>query len=122
MHDIELFTILVGLLIISEYPADDVRESSSWATELIIAFFHQSELRALKSPVIIGETGIYSLILLRSKSKFTQKSSNSLLFWLGEQNKQVKKHFSLCERNSVTKQLCKVQISSRLIRGICSLQ
>ena len=29
MHDIELFTILVGLLIISEYPADDVRESSS---------------------------------------------------------------------------------------------
>ena len=29
MHDVELFTIWVGSSIICEYPADDVRESSS---------------------------------------------------------------------------------------------
>ena len=47
MDDIDLFTIWVGLSIISEYPADDVRESSSSSTELVISFFHQSELQAL---------------------------------------------------------------------------
>ena len=34
----------------------------------------------------------------------------------------VRKHFSFCEQISVTKQLSKVQRSSRLIKGICSLQ
>ena len=94
---------------------------SSWPTELVISFFHQFELRALKSPVIVEQIGISSFILLRSKSKFAQKFSNSSLFWLEEWDIQVKKHFSLCERISVTKQLSKVHISSRLIRGICSL-
>ena len=41
MHDIELFTDLydIGLSIICEYSAGDVRESSSWPTELVISFF-----------------------------------------------------------------------------------
>ena len=121
IHDIELFTKWIGLSIICEYPDDDVRESSYWPTEFVISFFHQFELRALKSPVIIEQIGISSFILLRSKSKFTQKFSNSSLFWLGERYIQVKIHFSLCERISVTKQLSKVQTSSHLIRGICSL-
>ena len=78
MHDIELFTIWVGLSIVCEYPADDqLIESSSWPTDLVISFFHLFELRALKSPVIIEQIGIFSFILLRSKSKFTQKFSNS---------------------------------------------
>ena len=34
----------------------------------------------------------------------------------------VRKHFSFYERISVTKQLFKVQRSSRLIKGICSLR
>ena len=121
IHHIELFTIWVGLSIICEYPADDVRESSSWPTELVISFFHQFEQRALKSPVIIEQIGSSSFILLRSKSKFAQKFSISSLFLLGERYIQVKKHFSFCERIFVTKELSKVQISSRLIRGICSL-
>ena len=83
MHDIELFTIWVGLSIICEYPGDDMRESSSCPTEVVISFFHQFELRALKPSVIIEQIGISSFILLRSKSKFTQKFSNSSLFWLG---------------------------------------
>ena len=98
-----------------------VRESGSWPTELIISFFHRFKPRALKSPKIIEQIQISSFKLLRSKSKFTQKFSNSSLFWLGEQHIQVKIHFSLCERISVTKQLSKVQTSSHLIRGICSL-
>ena len=121
IHDIELFTIWESLSIICEYLADDVRESSSWPTELVISFFHQFELRALKSPVIIEQIGISSFILLRSTSKSVQKLSNSSLFWLGERYIQVKNHFSLCERISVTKHLSKVQISSGLIRGISSL-
>ena len=88
MHDVELFTIWVGSSIICEYPADDVRESSFSPTELVISFFHQFELRALKSPVIIEQIGISSFILLRSKSKFTQKFSNFSLF----RDIQVKKN------------------------------
>ena len=72
IHDIELFTIWVALSIICEYPADDVRESSSWPTELVISFFHLFELQALKPPVIIEQTGISSFILPGRKSKFTQ--------------------------------------------------
>ena len=121
MDDREVFAICVALSIICEYPVDDVRDSSSWPTELVISFFHQFELRSLKSPVIIEQIRISSFILLKSKSKFIQKFSNSLLFWLGEQYIQVKKHFSLCEQISVTKQLSKVQISSLVIRGIWSL-
>ena len=98
-----------------------VRQSGSWPTELIISFFHRFKPRALKSPKIIEQIQISSFKFLRSKSKFTQKFSNSSLFWLGERYIQVKIHFSLCERISVTKQLSKVQTSSHLIRGICSL-
>ena len=57
-----------------------MRESSSCPTEVVISFFHQFELRALKPSVIIEQIGISSFILLRSKSKFTQKFSNSSLF------------------------------------------
>ena len=71
MYDIELFTIWVGLSIICEYPADDMRESNSWHTDLVISFFHQFELQALRSPMIIEQIGISSFILVRSKSKFT---------------------------------------------------
>ena len=88
---------------------------------MVILFFDQFELQALKSPAIIEQVGISSSTLLKSKSKFTQNFSNSSLLWFGEQYIQVKKHFSLCEWNSVTKQLSKVQMSSCLIRGMCSL-
>ena len=47
--------------------------------------------------------------------------STKLIMVLGEQYIQVRKHFSPCERISVTKQLTKVQILSLLIRGISSL-
>ena len=80
-------------------------ETISWPTEFVISFSHQFELQALKSLVIIEQIGISSFILLRSKLKFMQKFSDSSLFWLGERYIQVKKHFSLCERISVTKQL-----------------
>ena len=39
MHDIELFTTWVGLSIICEYPAEDVRDSSSWPVELVKSIF-----------------------------------------------------------------------------------
>ena len=54
-----------------------MRESVSWPGVLVISFFHQLEQRALKSPVTMEDVGNSSFILLRSKSKFTQKISNS---------------------------------------------
>ena len=77
MHDIELFTTWVGLSIICAYPHEDVRESISWPGVLVISFFYQPEQRALKSPVTMEHIENSSFILLRSKSKFTQKYSNS---------------------------------------------
>ena len=70
MHDIELFTIC-------EYPADDVIESSSWPTELVISFSHQFELQLLNFLGKIEQIGSLLFILLRSKTKFMQKFSNS---------------------------------------------
>ena len=61
-----------------------MRESVSWPGVLVISFFHQLEQRALKSPVTMEDVGNSSFILLRSKSKFTQKISNSSQLWLGE--------------------------------------
>ena len=46
--------------------------------------FHQLEQRALKSPVTMEHIGNSSFILLKSKSKFTQKISNLSWLWLGE--------------------------------------
>ena len=69
MHGIELFTIWVGLSIICEYPADDVENLSSWHTELVIPFFHQFELRALKSPVLIQRIATSSFLLLNNYLK-----------------------------------------------------
>ena len=45
------------LPIICVYPADDVRESSSRLAELVISFFHNLALRALKSPVTTEQIG-----------------------------------------------------------------
>ena len=92
--------------------------SSSWPTELVISFFHQFELRALKSQVIVEQIGISLFILLRSKSKFTQKKIKFFIIFAEERYVQVKKHFSLCEQIRVTKQLSKVHISSRLVRNM----
>ena len=77
MHDTELFTKWVGLSKICVYPAEDVRESISSPGVLVISFFYQLEQRALKSLVTIEKIGNSSFILLRSKSKFTQKLSKS---------------------------------------------
>ena len=61
MHSMELFTTWVGLSIICEYPAEDVRDSSScWVGKVNFPEFEQ---RALES----------SVALPRSKSKITQK-------------------------------------------------
>ena len=76
-----------------EYPADDVRESSSWPSELVISFFHQFELRAVNSPVTFEQIANSLFTLLRSKSKFTQKLSNSSWFQLKKRYIQVKKIF-----------------------------
>ena len=77
MHDFELFSTRVGLSINCEYPADDVRVSISSPCNLVILFFHHLEQRALKLPVIIEQKGNSSFSLLRSKSNFKQKFSNS---------------------------------------------
>ena len=66
MHDIELFTIWVGLSTICEYPADDV-----------VSFSHQFELQLLNFLGKIEQIGSLLFILLRNKSKFMQKFSNS---------------------------------------------
>ena len=57
MHDIELITIWVDLSIICAYPAEDVRESISWPSVLVISFSHQLVQRALKSPVTMEHIG-----------------------------------------------------------------
>ena len=57
MHDIELFTIWVGLSTICLYPADNVRESISSPAELVISFCHHLEEPVLKSPVTIQHKG-----------------------------------------------------------------
>ena len=77
MHDKELFPTWGGLSIICAYPAEDVRESICWPGVLVILFFHQKEEQALKSPVAMEDVRNSSFILLRSKSKFTHKFSNS---------------------------------------------
>ena len=95
MHDIELFTIRVDSSITCEHPAGDVRESSSWPTELVTSFFHQFELLALKSLVIIEQIGISSFILLRSKSKCTQNFQILHYFDLGNDIYRLKNIFNL---------------------------
>ena len=77
MHGKELFPTWDGLSIICAYPAEDVRESICWPGALVILFFHQKEEQALKSPVTTEDVRNSSFILLRSKSKFMQKFSNS---------------------------------------------
>ena len=57
MHSIKLFSVWIGLLIIWEYPADDLRESKSWPAELAVSFFYQFELQALKSLETIEQIG-----------------------------------------------------------------
>ena len=82
MHDIELFTIWVGLSTICEYPADDV-----------MSFSHQCELQLLNFLGKIEQIRSLLFILPRSKSKFVQKFSNSSWFWYGEWYIQVKNIF-----------------------------
>ena len=67
MHDIELLITWVGLSIVCLYPADDVRESVSCPTELVMAFFHHLEHRALKSPIIVEHSGNSLFILPTGK-------------------------------------------------------
>ena len=95
MHDIELFTTWVGFSIICAYPAEDVRKSISWSEVLVMSFFHQLEQRPLKSPVTMKHIGNSSFILLRSKSKFTQKLSNSSWLYLGNGKYRLKNTFHL---------------------------
>ena len=52
MQEDDFCTIWVGLLIICLYPADDVRVSISWPTELVISLLHHREHLALRSPVM----------------------------------------------------------------------
>ena len=92
LHDIELFTIWVGLSVICLYPADNVTESISWPAKLVISFCHHLEQRALKSPVTVVHQENSWLVLLRSKSNFEKKLSNSDL---GNDKYRLKTFFTL---------------------------
>ena len=52
------------------YPIDDLRESNSRPAELVISFFNNPELWALKLPVTTEQIGNSLFMLLRSVSKF----------------------------------------------------
>ena len=71
------FMAWVGLFDICLYTADDVRESNSRPEELMIPFFHNDELRALKSPVRTEQIGNPSFMSLKYVSNFAQKFWNS---------------------------------------------
>ena len=120
VYDVELFTIWISLSIVCLYPVDSLRDSIYWPGEWVISFCLNLVQQTLKSPVTVEHKGNSSIILLRSKSSFEQKSSNSWP-WLGEQYIQAKKHFWPSEQIPVTKQLSKVQISLLLFREIWSL-
>ena len=86
MHDIEQFTAIADLSIICVYPADDVRESSSRLAELVISFFHNLALRALKSPVTTEQIGNSSFMLLRTK------------FWVKKHKYRLKNIFNFSNK------------------------
>ena len=65
--------------------------------------FHHFVDLALKSPLIMEQTELRSLIFDKNKSKSVQKLSNSSRLWLGDQYKHEKKHFSPPIRISKTK-------------------
>ena len=65
--------------------------------------FHHFVDLALKSPLIMEQTELRSLIFDKNKSKSVQKLSNSSRPWLGDQYKHEKKHFSPPIRISKTK-------------------
>ena len=60
--------VWVGLSVICLYTADDVRESSSRPGKLVISFFHNHELGALKSPMRSEQIGNSSFMSLRHVS------------------------------------------------------
>ena len=57
MQENELFTVLVSLLIICLYTADDVRVSSALAFGLVISLLQHFEHRILKSPIRTEQIG-----------------------------------------------------------------
>ena len=65
--------------------------------------FHHFVDLALKSPLIMEQTELRSLIFDKNKSKSVQKLSNSSRLWLGDQHKHEKKYFSPPIRISKTK-------------------
>ena len=83
MHGIVIYD-MGSLSIICLDLADNVRELISWPAELVISFCHHLEQWALKSLVTFEHKGNSWFILLRSKSNFVQKLSNSSWLWLGE--------------------------------------
>ena len=79
MQEKELFTVVVGLLIICLYPSDDVTLSN--APPFVL---HHFEHLTFKSPVRREQVGISLFIRSIRVSKFLEKFSNSCWFWLGD--------------------------------------
>ena len=75
------FVVWVGLSVIYLYAADDVRESSSRPKDLVMSFFHNHELRALKSPVRTEQIGNSSFMSLRHVSNLETLKFIMILAW-----------------------------------------
>ena len=72
MQEDELLITWVGLLIICLYPADDVRVSISWPTELVISLLHHHEHLVLRSPVMATNTK-YIVYMIRKSVEVCAK-------------------------------------------------
>ena len=94
IQDKESLVTCVGWLISWLYPAARVMMFISRPSILSLSNFHHFVDLALKSPVIIEQTRLRSLIFDKNKSKSVQKLSNSSRPWLGDLYKHEKKHFS----------------------------
>ena len=72
MQEDDFCTVWVGLLIICLYPADDVRVSISWPTELVISLLHHREHLVLRSPVMATNTK-YIVYMIRKSVEVCAK-------------------------------------------------
>ena len=77
--------ICVGLFINWGNPFDEVNESNFNPSALLMSLAHHEEDLAWKSPLITDKDVLRLFTSFKSCSKLDKNNSNSLLFWLGEQ-------------------------------------
>ena len=94
IQDKESLVICFGWFISWLYPAVRVMMFISCPSSSSLSNFHHFVDLALKSPVIIEQTWLKSLIFDKNKSKSVQKLSNFSQPWLGDLYKHEKKHLS----------------------------